>query len=230
MLTSPRATARVAGLSYLLMMVTGGIAAFARRGLIVKGDAAATATAFIAHQSAYTVSFAAEIFVTALYVVVVALLYRLLKPVSSSAALVDAFLGLMGCAIQACATAFMIAPFVILSRAEYLNVFSTSQLQAMSYMFMRLYSQTYGIAIIFFALYMLLAGYLIFRSTFIPRIIGVLLMIAGLVWLIFLSPLLGAAYLSYIIPFAIGELVLTLWLLVKGVDAERWKESALSSA
>ena len=230
MLKSPRLTARMAGLFYLLMMLVGGVAAFARRDLIVKNDAAATATAIIAHHSAFTVSFAAEIFVTVFYLVVVALLYRLLKPVNPSLALADAFLGLTGCIVQACATAFMIAPFVVLGGADYLNVFRTDQLQAISYMFLRLYSQTYGIAIIFFALYCLIAGYMIYRSTFLPRIVGVLLMIAGAAWLTFLSPTFGAAYLRpYIMPFAIGEAVLTLWLLVKGVDVERWKESALSS-
>ena len=88
---------------------------------------------------------------------------------------------------------------------------------------------TFGYGLI--ALIVAIAGYLIYRSTFLPRIIGVLLMIAGAAWLTFLSPPFGAAYLRpYILPFAFGELVLTLWLLVKGVDAERWKASALSSA
>jgi hypothetical protein len=231
MLTSPRLTARIAGLFYLLMMLVGGVAAFARQDLVVKNNAAATATAIMAHQSAFIVSFAGEIFVTVFYLVVVALLYRLLKPVNPSVALVDAFFGLTGCIVQASATAFMIAPLAILGRADYLSVFRADQLQAMSYMFLRVYSQTYGIAIIFFAFYCLIAGYLIYRSTFLPRIIGVLLMIAGAAWRTFLSPPFGAAYLRpYIMPFAIGEAVLTLWLLVKGVDAERWKESAQSTA
>jgi hypothetical protein len=175
-------------------------------------------------------SFAGEIFVAASYVVVVVLFYRLLKPVNSSVALIAASFGLAGCIIQASATAFMIAPLVVLGSADYLSVFKVDQLQAMSYMFLRLYSQTYGIALIFFGFFDFLTGYLIYKSTFLPRFIGVLMMIAGLIAVPFLSPTLGTAYVPYIMPFAVGEVVLALWLLVKGVDAERWKASALSSA
>jgi len=227
---SPRFTARVAGFFYLLMMVAGGFAAFARKGLIVKGDPTATATAIMAHQSAFVVSFAGEIFVTAFYMIVVALFFRLFKPVNRSVALTAACFGLAACIIQAAATTFMIGPLAVLGHPEYVGAFSVQQLQAIALMLLRIYSQTYGIAIIFFAFYGLFNGYLIYRSTFLPRFIGVLMLIAGAAWLAFLSPAFGSANLKYIIPFGIGEGVLTLWLLLKGVDQERWMECARSSA
>jgi hypothetical protein len=82
-------------------------------------------------------------------------------------------------------------------------------------------------SLVFFGFYCLLIGYLIFRSTFLPRILGVLLALGGLGWLTFVSPQL-ANYLSpyNMAPGILGEGVLTLWLLVMGVNAQRWKEQA----
>ena len=82
------------------------------------------------------------------------------------------------------------------------------------------------IAIVFFGFFCMLTGYLIFNSTFLPRIIGVLMVIAGLGWSTFLLPPFGAKYFPYIVAGSIAEVVLTLWLLVKGVNEQRWKEQA----
>lgn len=108
-----------------------------------------------------------------------------------------------------------------------MSVFKTEQLQALAYMFFKLYSQAYNISLVFFGFYCLLIGYLIFKSTFLPRILGVLMAIAGLGWLTFLSPPFGQKYLyPYILAAAIGEGTLLLWLIVAGVNAERWKAQA----
>jgi hypothetical protein len=220
---APRLTARIAGIFYLLMMLAGGLSLFARRGLIVSGDAAATATNILAHKPSFLLSFAAEILVVAFYLVVTALFYELFKPVNRSISLLAAFFGLAGCIIQAGACAFYLAPLVVLGDAPYLNVYKMEQLQALAYMFLKLYSQTYGIDLVFFGFYDLLIGYLIFKSTFLPRIIGVLMMIAGLGGLTFLSPSFSIKY-PYLMAIAIGEFVLTLWLIVKGVNVRRWEE------
>jgi hypothetical protein len=204
------------------MVASSGLARFARGGLLVAGDVAATATNIMAHQSLYQLSFAAEVLVVAFYVGVVALFHQLLKPVNGSVSLLAAFLGLMGCATQGGAAALLLAPLVVLGGASYLSVFSVAQLQAQAYLFLRLYSQAYGVALVFFAFYCLLIGYLVFKSTFLPRLIGVMMAVAGLAWLSFLAPVFGAKYLAWLVPFAVGEAVITLWLLVKAVDAERW--------
>lgn len=224
--TSPRFMARIAGASYLLMGLSGGLAAFARRELIVNGDAVATVTNILAHESSFILSFAAEILVVAFYLVVTALFYELYKPVNRSISLLAAFFSLTGCIIQAGACAFYLAPLLIHDNAPYLSVFKTEQLQALSYMFLRLYSQTYRIDLIFFGFFCLLIGYLTFKSTFLPRAIGVLMMIAGLGWMTFLSPPFGVKYFPYIMACAVGEGVLTLWLIVMGVNVPKWQEKA----
>jgi hypothetical protein len=107
---SPRLTARMAGLFYLLMSVFGEAANLARRGLIVSGDATATAVNIQAHQSLYLLGYAGDILMVASYVVVTALLYRVFKPVNKTVALIAAAAGLMGCAILAIAYSYELAP------------------------------------------------------------------------------------------------------------------------
>ena len=220
---SPPFMSRMAGLFYLLVAVFGALAVFARSGLIVKGDAATTAVNIVAHESRYLSAFAGDLLVVASYVVVTALFYRMFKPVNRSVSLTAAFFSLTGCAIQGFALAFQLAPLTILGGTQYLGVFKADQLQALAYMFLKLYSQAYGIAIVFFGFYCLLTGYLICRSTFLPRVLGGFMMLAGLGGLTFLSPTFAAAHLPYTLLGSVGELLLTAWLLVKGVDAEKWR-------
>lgn len=223
--TSPRFRARMAGLCYLLMFLAGALATFGRRGLIITGDAAATATNIMAHQSAYLLGFAGDVLVVATYVAVTALFYRMFKPVSRSVSLTAAFFSLVGCAIQAVACLFELAPLTILGGSHYLSAFNVAQLQSLAYMSLRFYSQTYGIALVFFAFFDLLTGYLIFNSTFLPRILGIFMML-GVSGIAFLWPPFAVKYFQYIVAGAIGEGLLTLWLLAKGVDSERWEEQS----
>jgi hypothetical protein len=223
---SPRFTARMGGVFYVVMTMSGGLATFARRGLIVAGDAATTAANIQAHQPKYILGFAGELLVVASYLAVTAFFYRMLKPVSRSLSLTAAFCSLTACAVQAVALTFYLAPLTLLGGAHYLGVFTVEQLQALAYLSLKLYSQVYGIALVFFAFYCLLTGYLAFKSTFLPRLIGALMMLSGLSWLTFLSPLFAAKYFYWILPFAVGEALFALWLLVKAVDAERWKARA----
>src|SRR6266536_919526 len=97
--TSPRFTARLAGVFYLLTFVTGGLAISARHGLVVDGDPAATATNILAHESMYRLGFAGDLMVVAWYVAVTALFYGLFKPVNKSVSLLAAFFSLVGCAV-----------------------------------------------------------------------------------------------------------------------------------
>ena len=173
---------------------------------------------------------AGELLVVAFYFVVIALLYVLLNPVGRTVSLVAAFVGLAACTIQGCASTFLVAPVAALSGAKYLSVFSPEQLQALAMFTLKLFSATYSIALAFFGFYDLLVGWLVYRSTFMPRIIGVLLMVAGPGGLSFLSPALGAIVQPYLIVVFIGEGVLIIWLLVKGVNAERWREQQAATA
>ena len=224
---SPRRKARIAGVFYLLEMLTGAFAIiFVGGRFFVFGDAAATATNILAHESLFQLGFAANLIQFACYVAVTGLFYDLFKPVNKSLSLLAAFFSLVGCAIGAVSCLFEFAPLTVLGGAQYLNVFTLEQLQALSLMFLKLYGQLFNISFVFFGFYCLLIGYLIFRSTFLPRILGVLMAIAGLGWLTFLSPALTHALSPYILAAGLGEVSLTLWLLVAGVNAERWKEQA----
>jgi hypothetical protein len=126
--------------------------------------------------------------------------------------LLAAFFSLAGCTIQAFSMLFFyLAPLVVLRDAQYLSVFRVEQLQALSLLFLDLHFKAYGIGMVYFGFYCLLISYLIFRSTFLPRILGVLMSFAGLAWLTFLYPPL----VGYLSPYplyvgALAELSLTL--------------------
>jgi Domain of unknown function (DUF4386) len=225
--TSPRLKARIAGVFYLLEMLTGGFAVlFVGGRLFVSGDAAATATNILAHLSLFQLGFAANLIQFACYVAVTGLFYDLLRPVNRGLSLLAAFFSLVGCTIGAVSCLFYFAPVVVLGGAQYLNVFKVEQLQALALMFLNFYGQCFNISFVFFGFYCLLIGYLILRSSFLPRILGAGMALAGSGWLIFLSPALAKHLSPYILAAGIGEISLTLWLIVAGVNAQRWNEQA----
>ena len=150
-----------------------------------------------------------------------------LVPAGRSVSLVAAFLSLAGCVIKTLGRLFFIAPLFILGGAHYLRVFSLDQLQALALLFLKVNDHGAGIALAFFGFYALLKGYLIVRSTFLPRILGVLSVLAGLGLLTFLSPTLGPYLFPYVAALGLlGAAPQILWLLVFGVNEQRWMEQA----
>lgn len=227
---SPRFAARMAALFYLLYVVLAGLAGFARRGILIGGDAAATATNIMAHQSLYQTGFACDLLSVVSYIIVVVLFYQLLKPVNGTISMLAACFGFMGCVIMAVGGVFQLAPLTALGDASYSRVFRGEQLQVQAYILLKLYNQAYSIALVSFAFFDLLIGYLIFKSKFLPRILGLMMSVAGLAFMTFLAPAFGARNLQRLLPFALGEMLVILWLLVKAVDAEQWVEQARDSA
>jgi Domain of unknown function (DUF4386) len=224
---SPRPSARITGVVYLLYFLTAILGEFFLRGLVVDGDAAATANNLLAHQPLFRLGWATGLISTACYIAVTALFYGLFKPVNRSLSLVAAFLSLAGCTILAFSSLFQLAPLVVLGGSQYLRVFTVEQLRALALMFLELSAQAVNICFVFFGFYCLLIGYLIFKSAFLPRILGVLMAFAGLGWLAFLSPPLANYLLTYIEVIGIlAEASLMVWLLVMGVNLQRWKEQA----
>jgi hypothetical protein len=229
---SPRFKARIAGALWLMVILAGGFAFVIGSKMIGRDDAAATATNILASESLFRLGFVADLIAGACYVGVTVLLYHLLKPVSRSLSLLAAFFGLAGVAIGGAISLIRLAPLVLLRGGQYSSAFTTGQLQAMALMSLKVYGQGFLIAMVFFGVQCFLLGYLIVRSTFLPRILGVLLAIGGSSYIIssfatFLSPAFGARLAPFILPAAIlGEGSLTLWLLVKGVNVQRWKEQA----
>jgi hypothetical protein len=229
---SPRGMARIAGVFYLLTILTGILAqGFVSERLVVSGDAAATATNILAHEPLYRLGFAVYLVEMACQITMTALFYHLLKPVSRSGALLAAIFGLIGCTIKTLSRLFFFAPLFILGGAHYLSVFSAEQLKALALLFLKVNDQAAAIALVFFGVHALLTGYLMLRSTFFPRILGALSVLGGLGWLTFLSPPLGNRLFPYVAALGLlGALSLVLWLLVVGVNERRWKEQASAAA
>ena len=226
--TSPRLTARITGVFYLLTILTGIFAqGFVSGRLVVDGDATATATNILTHEGLFQLGFAVYLVEMACQIAMTALFYLLLRPVSRSLSLLAAFFGLTGCIIKTLSRLFYTAPLFILGGAHYLIVFSPEQLQALALLFLKVNDHGAAIGLVFFGLDALLKGYLIVRSTFLPRILGVLGIFGGLGWLTFLYPALGYRLFPYIASFGlVGAVALIVWLLVFGVDEQRWKEQA----
>lgn len=221
----PSPSARLIGLVYLLYFLTAISAVLLVSKIVVYGDAASTAANILSHEAVYRVGFAIGLIGTALYVAMTVLFYGLFKHVNKSVALLAAFISLVGCSVQAIGSLFQIAPLVVLSSPTYLNVFTLDQLHALALLFLDLNAQAGSVNIIFFGFFDMLIGYLIFKSTFLPRTIGVFMGLAGLGWLTFLSPALAGRLSPFVDMLGfLAEMVLMLWLLARGVDVQRWNE------
>ena len=229
---SPLFKARMAGMFWLLTVLLGGFAAVGGDGLVVSGDAAATATNILTHESLFRWAIVANLIATVCYLTVTLLVYVLLKPVNRNLALLAAFFSLAGCAVSGVSFVLNFAPLAVLGNAPSLSVFNLEQLQALALIFLKLNAQAFNIGMVFFGLHVLSVGYLIFRSTFLPRILGVLLAITGLCYLTNgFANFLSLPFKAYLFPFVaasglLGEGSLTVWLLVKGVNVQRWREQA----
>ena len=225
---SPKAKARLAGALLLITILTGGFAqGFIAGSLMVSGDATATATNILAHEPLYRLAFAIYLVEMACQITMTVLFYDLLKPVSKSASILAATFGLIGCTIKTLSRLFFFAPLLVLGGAPYLSVFDPKQLQALAFLFLRVNYTAETIAIVFFGLNTLVMSYLMFRSTFLPRVLGVLSAVGGLGWLIYLYEPFALRLQSYIVGAGvIGALVSVLWLLVYGVNEQRWMEQA----
>ena len=225
---SPRLMARMVAVCYFVLVLAGFDMFFVLPRIVVRGDAAATAANILAHPGMFLAGSAAALLGVAAYLVVTALWYRLYEPVNRTLSLSAACFSLTGCIIQAVAVVFHLVPWMILVDKPYLSAFKPEQVQALALFFLSLYGQTYNLSLVFFSFYLLQIGYLTYRSTFLPRWLGVLAMF-GVSWLVFLYPPLARALFPYIVLGSLGEGLLVLWLGIKGVDEQRWHELAAAA-
>lgn len=225
---APRTRARLIGVLLLLTMVGGGFAqGYVAGSIIVAGDVVATAGNIMAHEALYRLGFAVYLVEMASQIAMTVLLYQLLKPAGKTASAMALAFGLIGCTIKTLARLFFFAPLLVLGGASYLSVFDPEQLQALAFFSLRLNYTVETIAMVFFGLNTLLTGYLVFRSTFLPRALGVVSVVGGLGWLVYLYEPLAHRLESWIVGVGvIGALAMVLWFLVKGVDEQRWTEQA----
>jgi hypothetical protein len=215
--------ARISGWLWMTNFALGP-AMIAVKQLVHMNDPALTSTNILAHSTLFQLGFAGNIVAVVGYLVVTALWYRLFKPVNADVALAATVIGIAACIILAIGTVFYVSPLAILRGVSAGP--ALEQAQAASLLLIRLYGQCYNTSLVFFALFGVLTGYLAFRSTFMPRFVGVAFMVAGFGWLVFIWPPLARALYPYMMLTGVGELVFVVWLVIKGVNVERWREEA----
>ena len=229
--SSPKLCARIGGALYLIIIVIGLFGeAFVRDRLIVSGDAAATAANIMSHESLWRFHIAAELFLLICAVALLLILYALLRPVSRDLALLAVFINLVSIGIEAATTMYLLQALFPLGNAGYLKAFTREQLYAMASLSLKSHSYGFSVSLIFFGCFCLIIGYLIFRSGYLPKAVGVLMQIAGLCYLtnsfaLVLSPAFAnRLFPAILLPAFVGEASLCLWLLVKGVNVPKWQE------
>jgi hypothetical protein len=229
---SPQKYARTGGLLYLFIIVAAGFGElFVRNRLIVWGDAAATANNILSSETLFRVGLVGEMLTCVCDVALALILYVLLRPVSKNLALLAAFFRLTFVGIYGVTKLFEIAALVALGGGDYLKALGPSQLHDLAYVSLRVHSLGYGASLLFFGVCCILFGHLIERSGYLPRLLGILLAIAGYGYVGFsvaqlLSPAFAARVLfPWVFPVAfLAESALCLWLLVKGVNMSNWTE------
>ena len=231
--SSPQVYARIGGVLYLLIIILGTLGELSTRGtLVVSGDAVSTASHIMASPSLWRLGIADDIIMHVFDIPLMLIFYILLKPVSKNLALLAVLFNLIQTAVLIANALNLLMPLFLLGNADYLQVLEPNQLYTLAYLFIKLYDYGSGVGLIFFGFECLVLGYLIFRSGYFPKVLGVLMQIAGLSYLVnsfvlLLAPTFASKIVpAILLPAFIGEMSLCLWLLVKGVNLERWQELA----
>lgn len=234
---SPQKYARVAGLLYLLIFFVGPFAFFMGRvGVVVPGDPAATVENLLASQSLFRLGIVAETVIVLVEIVVSALLYVLFRPVSKPLSLAAAFARFTQSILQAVNLFTAVPALLLLGGASYLTVFNPDQLNALVLLFADANAFMIIIWGLIFGFHLLLLGYLVYRSGFMPKILGILLIIGAIGYLAqsyghIIAPQYDEILSTVVIVLSIpGELAFTVYLLWKGLNAEQWEKRALESA
>jgi len=231
--TSVQTYARVAGVLFLLSMIGGFFGEFyVPSRLIVSRDAAATAKNIIELDSMFRWGFAAYLLEAVCDIALSLVMYVLLRPVHKNLALLAAFFGLVSTATFAIAELFVFGTTLILGGGEYLKSFSPDQLNTLAYLWIRMSGLCAGAFMVFYGIASATRGYLIYRSDYLPRALGVLLMLAGIGFIARSFVLvLAPAYVSdaFLFPMFLALVSLTAWMLVKGVDVAKWEARAVTS-
>lgn len=227
---SPLLRARVAGALYLVANIFAPFTLlYLPSSFMVRGDAAATADNILASESLFRLGIVGNLFTFIANIFLALALYQLLKVVHKNMAALMVILFLVGVPIAMLNEVIQLAVLRLLSGADYLNVYATEQLQSLVYLLLGVHDQGLLIAHIFFGLWLLPMGYLVFQSDFIPKFVGVLLVIAGVGYVVqSFAEFLGYS-LNIIVFTGLGELVFLLWLLIRGVNVEQWQKRALET-
>ena len=227
---SPQRYARIGGLAYLFIIIAGAFGElFIREKLFIPGNPAATANNIAASPMLWRVGITGDLLMHVCDLIVAIVYYKLLKPVNKDLALLAVLFGMIQTAVLVANKMNMVMP-LMLGNEVYLKAFTTEQLQAWSYLSVKAHDYGFGIGLIFFGFECLIDGYLIIRSGYLPKVLGVMIQIAGVCYLInsfalILSPsFANKLSMAILLPPFIGELSICLWLIFKGVNLVKWKE------
>jgi Domain of unknown function (DUF4386) len=229
--TSPQVYARIGGALYLIIIGLGIFGeAFVRNRLIVSGDAATTAANITSMESLWRFGIAAEFFALICTIALAMIYFVLLKPVSKELNLLATFFRLVSIVVQAVAVLNLIAALFPLGNVASLKAFTPEQLYALTSLATKSHSYGFSVSLLFLGCTFLIHGYLIFKSGYLPKVLGILIQVAGLCYLtngftlILYPAVANRVFLAIIVPVFTGELSLCLWLLVKGVNVKKWNE------
>jgi Domain of unknown function (DUF4386) len=227
---------RFAGLLYVLTSIVGFFAmAYVPGKLIVHGNAAATANNIAAAATLFRLGIAAELIGMAGFIFVALALYDLLKGVNQRQACLMVILIVVSIPIAFLNALNSIAALVLVRGADFLSTFEKPYREALAMLFLKLHGQGFGVAEIFWGLWLFPLGLLVYRSRFLPRFLGVWLVFAGIAWVILsLTGILLPQYQdkvdSYSQPALFGEIALMFWFLIKGAKPKQLVGSVPSAA
>jgi hypothetical protein len=228
---SPRALARAEGVVYLIIIVLGiFVELFVRGRIVVGGDAATTAANLMAMQSLWRIGIVAELLMVICTVCSALFLYLLLRPVSRHLALLATFFGLVALTVEAGYSMYLIEALFPLQSVAALEAFTSEQIHAMASLTLKAHANGFGIALFLFGPAFLLRGYMVARSGYFPKAVGLLYQLAGVAYLtnsfvLILAPQFAGRVFAIVAgPGFIGEATFCLWLLIKGLNVDRWNE------
>ncbi len=232
---SPHAMTRIAGVLYLVITIAAIIGhVYVPSQLLVPGDATATANNILAAEPLFRIGIGSEFVVLLSEIVLSIMLYILFKPVSKTLSLVAAVFRLAMTTIHAINLLNSFLVLSLLNGTGYASAFNADQMHALVQLFLDAHHYGFTIGIVFFAPHVFMLGYLIFRSGYFPKILGVLFILAACGYLIDSTALLfvpsyGTTPAILALPIAIAEIAFPLWLLIKGVNIEQWNNRTLAA-
>jgi len=235
--TSPQSRARAAGLLYVLSIACGFFAELVVRAkLVVYADATATAQNILGSSSLYRAGFFADVTAMTSGLLSGVISYTLFKPVSRNLALVVLAFDVVSNTVSLSAAILLFAPLSLLQGGAALSALPRTEVAALALESIKLYEMAYGLSLALFSGSCLIGGYLVYRSTFLPKFLGVLLMVAGACYLtnsvvIFMPKGFADGLFPWILmPCLVAEGAMALWLTIFGVNSVKWHQLAAARA
>ena len=220
-----KAIARRAGVLYFLFMIVAIYGEFFFPTFTVSGDAAATARNIAAAELTYRIGILIGFATHIIFIFLVVILYKLLKEVDKSHALLMVLLVSIGVAVALANMLNRFTPLLLLGGADYMSVFTKPQLDALAFSSLRFRSSGAAVPMAFWGLWLFPFGILVMKSGFLPRILGILLMVAGFAYLMssitsIVLPEYRSVVSQIMMPLYFGEVPIIFWLLIKGAKVQ----------